>query len=472
MDFSVVTLAAGEGRRMHGNLPKVLNCIAGTPILERILDTTRSLSPERTVVVIGHQANIIKDALRHQKNIVWALQHKQLGTGHAVLQALPHVGHVEYVLIIHGDVPLISADTLKKLIAETEVSKISENSDVKETQSNPLTIPSIGMVTMNVKNPFGLGRIVRNQKNEVIAIVEEKDATKEQKKISEICSGIFLAPKSVLERWLPLLETNNAQQEYYITDIIKHAVEQGVPIKTVSPIMEFEVMGVNDKAQLASLERIFQHQQALQFMRNGLTLLDPYRFDLRGNLEFGDDVIIDVNVVLEGDIRLGNNVSIGPNVYLKNAEIHDGTTILANTVIEGANIAAGCSIGPFARIRPGTELGGSARVGNFVEIKNAKVGMHSKINHLSYIGDATLGQDVNIGAGTITCNYDGKDKHHTWIGDRVSIGSDTQLIAPVRVGDDATIGAGTTVVRDVEPHELIHNKIIHRSIIKPKEPLG
>lgn len=446
MNYSVVILAAGIGARMRGTLPKVLYPIGGMSLLGRIVQTAMSLSPQKIVVVCGHQSQMVKEALKDWKQITWIHQEKQLGTGHAVQQTLSSLD-TEKVLILNGDIPLISQSSLKKLLESAKENECA-------------------LMTVKLQDPSGLGRIIRDHNGIFKGIVEEKDATLEQKQIKEICAGLYLFSKQHLSQWLPQLKTNNAQQELYITDTLKLAVNQGIKVKTVEPDHDYEVLGVNDKVQLAQIERIFQAKQAEHFMKQGLLLRDPSRFDLRGELSFGEDVEIDVNVILEGKVKLGNNVSIGPNVILKNTELHDGTKILANTMIEDAKIGPGCHIGPFARIRPGTSLGVNVRIGNFVEVKHSNIGSKTKVNHLSYIGDATIGQEVNIGAGTITCNYDGKEKHETIIGDHVFIGSDTQLIAPIKIGNGATIGAGTTVVRDVEPNELIHNRITHRSLIK------
>lgn len=453
MNFSVVILAAGLGTRMCSTLPKVLHPIAGTPLLERIIQTVNALAPKEVIVVYGYQGERLIDALKTYKNLVFAHQKEQLGTGHAVLQAMPHLRsknsaelEKEKVLILSGDVPLISQQTLMRLIKAVDAST------------------TLGFVTVATKNPTGLGRVIRNDFGSVIDIVEEKDATDSIRQIKEINAGIYLIDKHWLQKVLPQLQTHNSQKEYYLTDIIKAAVSENKKIITISPDAEYEVLGVNDKIQLAHLERIFQQQQAESLMKQGVTLLDPQRFDLRGELKVGKDVSIDVNVVIEGNVKIGSQVSIGPNVYIRHSDIHDGVHILANSVIEGAVIGAGSIVGPFARVRPGTELSVNARIGNFVEIKNAIVGSGSKINHLSYIGDATLGQGVNVGAGTITCNYDGLNKHHTYIGDNVFIGSDTQLIAPVKIGDKATIGAGTTIVKDVPPHQLVHNRIQQRTV--------
>lgn len=447
MNCSVVILAAGQSTRMRSNLPKVLHPIGGIPILKRIVNTAKKLAPSQVIVVYGHQGALLKEALHAEEKILFAEQSKQQGTGHAVQQALPFLSGKEDlpVLILCGDVPLITEKTLHRLLENT-------------------THPAMGFVTVKVDNPKGLGRVIRNERNQVIGIVEEKDATEAERAIQEINTGIFLVSKTLLEKFLPKISSANAQGEYYLTDLIKLAVMDKIPITTVSPDNEFEVLGINDRVQLAELERIYQREMAYHLMKQGVTIIDPARFDVRGELTVGEDVTIDVNVILQGKVRIGNQVTIGPNVIIKHAEIHDGANILANSVIEGAVIGAGCIIGPFARIRPGTELSVNVHIGNFVEMKNAVVGPGSKINHLSYIGDASLGQEVNVGAGTITCNYDGKNKHQTTIGDYVFIGSDTQLIAPVKLGDRSVVGAGTTVVKDVEANELVHNRIEQRTV--------
>jgi len=395
--------------------------------------------------VNGYQGEQLVNALSAEATISWVSQQEPLGTGHASLQALPLLQEVDRVLIAYGDIPLISVHTLQRLL--------------KATPSQ-----SIGFVTVEVQDPTGLGRVVRNEAGAVIRIVEEKDATAEEKKITEINTGFFLVPKNYLQQWLPTLSARNAQQEYYLSDIIAIASQQRISITTVSPDHEWETLGVNDKVQLAQLERFFQREQARQLLQKGVTLRDPARLDVRGTVSVGRDVTIDINVILEGKVIVGNQVTIGPNVYIKDAVLADGVEVLANSVIEGATLAERSKVGPFARIRPGTCLAAAARIGNFVEIKNTTVGKGTKINHLSYIGDASIGEAVNIGAGTITCNFDGKKKHKTIIANRVMVGSDTQFIAPVTVGEDVTIGAGTTVVRDIPPGYLVHNRVEHREI--------
>ncbi len=443
-NFSVVILAAGQGVRMRSSLPKVLHTIGGIPILEHIISTARQLNPKHIVVVHGYEGEQLKAAIPEHPGLLWAKQEKQLGTGHAALQALPYVGDVEKILILYGDVPLIAVDTLHKLLIDNQHQGLS-------------------FVTLNTDNPSGLGRIIRRS-GKVQGIVEEKDASEDERKITEINTGFFLAPKDVLSKWLPRLSAKTAQGEYYLSDIVQHAVKEHLPVTTVSPESAFEVLGVNDKMQLAFLERCYQSEKAKQLMTQGVTLRDPNRLDIRGKLNVGQDVVIDANVIFEGEVKLGNQISIGPNVYIKNTIIHDGVEIFANSVIDGAIIHSGCKVGPFARVRPKTTLAVNAHLGNFVEVKNTEVGVNSKINHLSYIGDSSLGENVNIGAGVITCNFDGTHKHRTVIGNHVFVGSDAQLIAPVNVGDGVTVGAGTTVTDDVPANHLIHNRIQHRIV--------
>jgi bifunctional UDP-N-acetylglucosamine pyrophosphorylase/glucosamine-1-phosphate N-acetyltransferase len=451
MSFSVVILAAGQGTRMCSSLPKVLHRLGGMPMIERIVSTVMALTPHTVVMVHGDKVEQLKQALGQFTDLKWVHQQHQRGTGHAVTEALPFVGDVDKVLIVYGDNPLISTETLQKLI-------------------NAVHHTPIGLITAHIQDPTGFGRILRNTEGEFLGVVEEKDASIEEKQVTEINSGMWMVSKHHLAAWLPKLITHNAQQEYYLPDIATFALNENHKVVTVFPQFEFEILGVNTKAELATLERIFQKQEALKLMKQGVSLLDPNRFDVRGQLTVGRDVTIDINAIFEGQVQLGNEVSIGPNVLIKNSVIHDGVCIHANTVIEDAVIGKDCSVGPFARIRPGTELSQGVKVGNFVEIKKTKVGEESKIGHLSYIGDAHIGREVNVGAGTITCNFDGVNKHQTIIEDGVFIGSDTQLIAPVRIGAGATIGAGTTVVKDVLANQLIHNQVQHRSIINWVRP--
>ncbi|SFL92977.1 bifunctional UDP-N-acetylglucosamine diphosphorylase/glucosamine-1-phosphate N-acetyltransferase GlmU [Marinobacter zhejiangensis] len=430
----VVILAAGQGSRMKSSLPKVLHQVAGKPMLHHVIDTARTLGAAGIHGVIGHGADQVR-AATPADDLQWALQEQQLGTGHAVAQALPNVPDDADVLVLYGDVPLTSADTLKRLVSE-----VSEQ--------------SLALLTVTLEDPHGYGRIIRDQSDRVLAIVEQKDANEHQHRITEVNTGILALPARFLKDWLPKLSNNNAQGEYYLTDIIAMAVANGLAVNVAQPDNEFEVQGVNNRLQLAELERWFQRREANRLMTEGATLADPARVDVRGNLEIGNDILIDVNVVFEGDVSLGSHVSIGPGCVIRDATIGDGAVIEAHSVIDGAEVGCNAKIGPFARLRPGTRLAANTKVGNFVETKKAVVGEGSKINHLSYVGDATLGRDVNVGAGTITCNYDGVNKYQTVIGDDVFVGSNTSLVAPVTVEDKATIGAGSTITRAVEAGEL------------------
>lgn len=432
--LSVVILAAGKGTRMRSALPKVLHPLANNSLLEHVINAAETLEADDIHVVYGHGGELVPETLSH-KNVDWVLQSEQLGTGHAVVQAMPNVKPGNKVLVLYGDVPLTSIETLKKL--------------VDSTNSNTL-----GLLTVHLDDPTGYGRIVRDDNNNVSRIVEHKDASADELLINEVNTGILCAPSEHLAGWLDSLRSDNAQGEYYLTDIIEMAVNSGVSIIASHPAAEFEVLGVNNKVQLAELERHYQLQRANALLEAGVTLRDPARFDVRGTLECGQDVIIDINAVFEGEVKLGNGVSIAPNCCIKDAEIGDGVTILANTVIENAKIGANSRVGPFARLRPETELAEETHIGNFVETKKAKVGRGSKVNHLSYVGDSIVGTGVNIGAGVITCNYDGANKHLTEIGNDVFVGSDSQLVAPVKIGDGVTIGAGSTITKDVDPDVL------------------
>jgi bifunctional UDP-N-acetylglucosamine pyrophosphorylase/glucosamine-1-phosphate N-acetyltransferase len=452
MTTQVVILAAGQGKRMHSAIPKVLHTLAGKPLLSHVIHTATNVAPLLSpVIVFGHQGAVIKTALKDQA-AKWVEQTEQLGTGHALLQALSKVDERSNVLVLYGDVPLISVDTLKNLI------------DV--TPKNAL-----GILTATLSNPTGYGRIKRDKKNKIIDIVEEKDASKSELAIQEINTGIYYVPASYLKKWLPKLKNKNAQREYYLTDIIAMAVKDRVPVCAVQPITPEEILGVNDRLQLAFLERFYQHQQAEKFMRLGITLRDPARFDARGDVQMGRDVVIDVNVILE-NVTIGNNCVIGANVIIRNTSIGDHVEIKANSIIDDATIAAHCVIGPFARLRPGTVLAPHVHIGNFVEIKNSAIDDNSKVNHLSYIGDAEIGARVNIGAGTITCNYDGAHKHKTIIEDDVHIGSDTQLVAPVKIRKGATIGAGSTIIKNAPAHQLtLSHELKQRSRKDWKRPV-
>jgi bifunctional UDP-N-acetylglucosamine pyrophosphorylase/glucosamine-1-phosphate N-acetyltransferase len=434
MSIQVVILAAGQGKRMFSDLPKVLHTLAGKPLLSHVIETAAALSDKKPVLVFGHQGNKLREHLSHHA-VEWVEQKEQSGTGHALLQALPLMSDKDKVLVLYGDVPLISAATLKKLMDTTP-------SD------------AIGMITAHLSAPQGYGRIKRDAKQKVTGIVEEKDANDEERAITEINSGIYFVPAGLLKKWLPSLTNHNAQKEYYLTDIFHLAANENIVIHTVQPARQAEISGVNDRVQLAALERGYQQQMAEKFMRQGVTLLDPLRFDVRGEVQIGRDVVIDVNVILEGKIIIGDGCRIGANVILRDTELGKQIEVKANSMIDGAIIHDHCIIGPFARIRPETTLQQEVHVGNFVEVKKSHIAKGSKVNHLSYIGDSEIGKQVNVGAGTITCNYDGISKHKTIIHDHVFIGSDTQLVAPVTIGEGATIGAGSTITQDAPAHQL------------------
>ena len=449
--LSVIILAAGQGTRMCSALPKVLHLLADRPLLEHVIDTAEQIGADDIHVVYGHGGELVPSALTH-RNVVWVVQQQQLGTGHAVAQALPHIKPGNQVLVLYGDVPLTSVETLKQLVASA-------------------ADDGFGLLTVTLADPAGYGRIIRDSNGEVVRIVEHKDASTAERCVNEVNTGILTASSERLTGWLKRLDNNNVQGEYYLTDIVAMAVQDGLAISTASPADEYEVLGVNNKRQLATLERYYQRIQANRLMDNGVTLRDPSRIDVRGVVESGRDVSIDVNVVLAGKVSLGSNVNIGPNCLISDSAIGDGVTILANSVIENAVVGSGSRIGPFARLRPETVLAEETHVGNFVEIKKATIGKGSKVNHLSYVGDATVGQNVNIGAGTITCNYDGANKYLTEIGDNVFVGSDTQLIAPIKIGDGATIGAGSTITKDVEPEVLALSRSKQQCITGWKRPV-
>jgi len=451
MSLSIIILAAGEGKRMKSRLPKVLHKLAGRTLLEHVYVSALQLNFREAHIVYGHGGRQVPETLAHLQAVNWVEQKQQLGTGHAVRQAIARIPVVDDVLILYGDVPLITGQTLQRLVDAA-----------KET--------GFSLLTSYIDDPAGYGRIIRDGKGEVLRIVEQQDTSEEEASVCEINTGMMTVKARNLSRWLEELENKNEQGEYYLTDIVAQAVAEGVVISTTQPEAVSEIRGINDRMQLAEMERYYQLIQAHHLMRQGVTLMDPARFDLRGELEAGRDIQIDVNVVLEGSISIGNGVSIGPNCWIKDADIADGVVILPNCVIENAVIGKDSRIGPFARIRPGTRLARDVHVGNFVEVKNSEVANGSKMNHLSYIGDAEIGKDCNIGAGTITCNYDGANKHKTIIGNDVHIGSDTQLIAPVKIGNGVTIGAGTTVTRDIESNRLVHNKIEHREVKGWKRP--
>lgn len=419
---------------MKSALPKVLHAVAGRPMLHHVIATARQLGAAQIHAVIGHGAEQVKAATANQP-VNWVLQQEQLGTGHAVDQALPDLPDDARVLVLYGDVPLTSAATLEALVSTI-------NND------------TLGLLTVTLDDPQGYGRILRDDEGKVTAIVEQKDASASQLQIREVNTGILAVSARRLKAWLPQLSNRNAQGEYYLTDIIAMAVDHGMQVSVSQPANAFEVQGVNNRLQLAELERWYQRREADRLMTEGATLADPARVDVRGNLTIGNDILIDVNVVFEGDVELGDGVSIGPGCVIRDAKIAAGADIKAHSVIEGADIGSCAQIGPFARLRPGTRLAADTKVGNFVETKKAVVGEGSKINHLSYVGDASLGRNVNVGAGTITCNYDGVNKHQTVIGDGVFVGSNTSLVAPVTLAEGATIGAGSTITRDVSDREL------------------
>lgn len=434
-ELSVVILAAGKGTRMKSVLPKVMQPLAGRPLLRHVVDTAQALSARRTLVVYGHGGDLVQNAFAGT-GLLWAEQAEQKGTGHAVQMALPQLPATGSTLILYGDVPLTTAATLNRLIGLVSDDRV------------------MGLITLVMDNPTGYGRIVRDATGQVQRIVEQKDANDAEKQIREVNTGIFCVPNALLHKWLPALNNNNAQGEYYLTDIIAMAAAEKVRIETVQPAQSWEVDGINDKLQLAALERVYQRVQADALMRAGVTLIDPARLDVRGSITHGMDVHIEPNVIFEGRVVLGNNVRIGANCQLKDCGIGDNVVIKPNSLIDEATVGAGAEIGPFARLRPGTVLAENVHIGNFVETKKALIGKGSKANHLAYLGDADIGSGVNIGAGTITCNYDGVNKHLTTIGDNAFIGTNTSLIAPVTVGAGATTGAGSAINKNVPDNTL------------------
>lgn len=443
MSLAVTILAAGKGTRMRSSLPKVLHQLAGRPMIDHVVEAARSLSPEHISIVYGHGGDAVQQALP-AADIHWAEQAEQLGTGHAVAQSLPLICQ-DKVLILYGDVPLIQSDTLKQCLAQVDAHNIC-------------------LITLTMTNPQGYGRIVRAANGAIERIVEQKDATPDELTINEVNTGILACPRDFLASALPQLSSNNAQGEYYLTDVVALAVAQGLGVTNVQPANGWEVDGVNDRVQLARLERIYQRQQAEALMRAGASLADPARVDIRGRVNVGQDVSIDVNVVFEGEVSLGENVVIGPNCVLRNASIGAGSHIKANSIIDGATVAEQCDIGPFGRLRPGAQLAQGVKVGNFVEIKKSRVGAGSKVNHLSYIGDALIGADVNIGAGTITCNYDGVNKFTTNIADGCFIGSNTCLVAPVTLAQGVTTGAGSVITKNIDAAQLAVARAKQRNI--------
>lgn len=455
MLLHIVILAAGVGKRMLSNHPKVLHSLGGKPMLEWVIEAASLLHPEKIHVIYGHGGERIREVLPGM-DVNWVLQKQQLGTGHAVGQALPDIPSTAHVLVLSADVPLISANTLETLI---ETSKERSGS-------------TLALLVAKPENPTGLGRIVRDADGAIKAIVEEKDASDTEKRIAEIYSGICLVRAADLARWLPKIEPHNAQGEYYITDIIAMAVEDSVPIVSVTARDVAEIQGVNNRLQLATLERVLQRRLAESLaLEKGVSMADLNRIDIRGKLHPGKDVFIDVNCVFEGSVILGDSCRIGPNSVLKNVTLGEGVTIHANSVLEGADVGPHCQIGPFARLRPGTRLAAHCKIGNFVETKEAVFDEDSKASHLAYLGDVTIGKDVNIGAGTITCNYDGVNKHPTVIEDGVFVGSDTQFVAPVKIGANATIGAGSTIRKDVPAGELTFTESVQKTVYGWKRPI-
>ena len=433
MTTEVVILAAGQGTRMRSRLPKVLHQLAGKPMVSHVIDSAKKIQADAIHVVVGHGAEQVKQTLADNE-LHWAIQEQQLGTGHAVAQAMPAIKPESTVLIAYGDVPLITAETLTGLIEAANDKTLS-------------------LLTVHLDNPTGYGRIVR-ESGAITAIVEQKDAGEEQLLINEVNTGILAVSAAKLNRWLPALSSNNAQGEYYLTDIIAMAVNDGMDVIAQHPQSAMEVEGANNRLQVAALERFYQQQQAQRLMTEGATLADPARIDIRGDLTIGQDIFIDINCVFIGDVSIADDVIIGPNCVIENSTVGRGTVIKANSILENATVAENCDIGPFARLRPGSVLANQAKVGNFVETKKTNIGEGSKINHLTYIGDSNIGKGVNVGAGTITCNYDGVNKFTTNIGDGAFIGSNSSLVAPVNIGSHATIGAGSTISGDVTDNQL------------------
>ena len=449
MTLAVVTLAAGKGSRMKSDLPKVLHKLAGKPMLDHVLTAAQTLGEATQHVVIGHGAEEVRKAFP-EAELKWAIQAEQKGTGHAVAQALPDIADDALVLVLYGDVPLIKPTTLSALVDAAQ--------------------NALALLTVTLDDPTGYGRIVRNDEGAVQAIVEHKDATDAQRQIREVNTGIMALPARFLKAWLPKLSADNAQGEYYLTDVIAMSVSDNVPVTALHPASETEVEGVNDRRQLAALERVFQCQIADELMAQGVALADPSRIDVRGTLKVGRNVSIDVGCVFEGDVELGDDVQVGAYNVIRNSRIGQGVSIETFCHIEEAVVAQACSVGPYARLRPGADLADGARVGNFCEVKKSQIGKGSKVNHLTYIGDASIGEGANIGAGTITCNYDGVNKFRTEIGDGAFIGSNSALVAPVVIGDGATVAAGSTVTKDVGSEELAVARGKQRNIGGWKKP--
>jgi bifunctional UDP-N-acetylglucosamine pyrophosphorylase/glucosamine-1-phosphate N-acetyltransferase len=432
---SVVVLAAGQGKRMHSALPKVLQPLAGRPLLEHVIRAARAIEPAAIHVVYGYGGEQVRAAFAEQPDLVWALQADQLGTGHAVMQAMPAIPDDHEVLVLFGDVPLIRAETLERLVAAGAGG-------------------SPALLTALLDDPAGYGRVLRNARGDVTAVVEDKDATEDERRVREINTGLMVLRAGLLRRYLDRLTNDNAQREYYLTDVVQLAVADGMTVDGIAAESAGEVLGINDRMQLAAAERALQRRRAAELMARGVTLADPERLDVRGEVTVGRDVFIDVGVVLEGKVVLGDRVRVEPYAVVRNCTLGAETIVHPHSVLEGSAAGDDCEIGPFARLRPGTVLSGHVKVGNFVEMKNSQIAPHSKVNHLTYVGDSTVGSRVNIGAGTITCNYDGANKHRTVIGDDVFVGSGVMLVAPVDIGAGATIGAGSTITKDAPAGEL------------------
>jgi len=450
MPLSVVILAAGKGTRMKSSIPKVLHKLANKPLVEHVYDTAKDLGAEEVIVIYGHGGDQVKESCKHF-DAKWVEQKEQLGTGHAVMQAFDSVNLNNNVLVLYGDVPLTKKETLEDLLDDSE--------------------GKVGLLSVNLDNPFGYGRILRNDKNQVTGIVEQKDASDEQQKIQEVNTGILSCNGETLKRLLNNIDNKNSQGEYYLTDIFELAEKDNIEIKTAQPESSYEVEGVNNRLQLGTLERIYQRNIANELMTNGVALADPARIDIRGKAEISNDVYIDINAVIEGNVTIGSGTNIGPNCVIINSIIGENVNIKANCVIENAVVENNCEVGPFARLRPETHLSKNAKVGNFVEIKKTNIGEGSKVNHLSYVGDTDMGKNVNVGAGTITCNYDGANKHRTVIGDNVFVGSDTQLVAPVNISNGVTIGAGATVTKDVAEDMLVISRSPQKTISGWQRPI-
>jgi bifunctional UDP-N-acetylglucosamine pyrophosphorylase/glucosamine-1-phosphate N-acetyltransferase len=447
METDIIILAAGKGTRMKSALPKVLHKLAGKSLLQHVVDSANSVQNANITIVTGHGSDEVRSSVSSSEtsSLNYVEQTEQLGTAHAVQMVVPNLGNGGTSLILYGDVPMILPETIHEMLGAVSESNMS-------------------LLTVTLDDPTGYGRILRNESGQVTAIIEQKDASTEQLKVREVNTGVLAVKTKQLKQWLPQIDNNNAQGEYYLTDLIAIARSNGVTIETKQPQSVEEFEGVNNRIQLSALERFYQKQQAEALMVAGVTLADPSRIDVRGNLKTGNDSYIDINAVFEGDVTLGSNVSIGPNCHIIDSDIGDYVEIYANSVIEQSQIANHSVIGPFARLRPGTVLAEKAKVGNFVETKNTHVGKGSKINHLSYVGDSELGEGVNVGAGTITCNYDGVNKHKTVMGDNSFIGSNSSLVAPVQIGKNATVGAGSTITKDVPDDELGLTRASQKSI--------